>query len=203
MTLHAGELVGVAAIEGNGQRELLRGIGGVGRRPTHVQVHGRVVFVPEDRGHEALLPEMSLTANYLLGQLDQAPRWLDWPRLTHESTALLEQYDVRGGDADSTAAELSGGNQQKFILGRALERHPDVLVVENPTRGLDLLATAAIHRALRRAADNGACVVVHASDLDEVLAIADRLLVMSNGVVRELPIDTPRDAVGDAMLGLA
>ena len=203
IVLHAGELIGVAAIEGNGQRELLRGIAGVIQATTPMTVHGSVAFVPEDRGEEALLPALSLTANYLLGQLHQAPHLLNWPQMEGETAALLQSYDVRGGTSDTMASMLSGGNQQKFILGRALERHTDVLVLENPTRGLDVLATAAMHQALRRAADNGVCVVVHASDIDEVLALADRVLVVCIGVVREMPADTPRDRVGDAMLGLS
>ena len=109
---------------------------------------------------------------------------------------------MRGGDADTPAASLSGGNQQKLIFARVLERSPKVLVVEDPTRGLDVQATAAIHERLRAAAASGAAVIVHSSDLDEVVEIADRLFVMANGTLTELPIDTPRDVVGDAMLAV-
>lgn len=201
--LHSGEIIGIAAIEGNGQRELMRAIGGVTTNATDPVVSGEVVFVPEDRTREALIVDFSLSANYLLGNLDQAPRLLDWPQVQLSTAALLARYDVRAGATTDPAASLSGGNQQKFILGRALERRPDVLVVENPTRGLDVVATATIHAALREAADRGACVLVHSSDLDEMMLLADRLLVMTNGMVRELPIDAARDVVGDAMLGLA
>jgi simple sugar transport system ATP-binding protein len=200
--LHAGEIVGIAAIEGNGQRELLRAIGGLRRMPA-VEVTGSVAFVPEDRSREALIPAFSLTANLLLGNLDRASCWIDWSRWQRETAALLERHDVRAGGVTDSAASLSGGNQQKFIIARALARRPDVLVVEHPTRGLDVTATAATRSALREAAASGSCVVIHDADLDEVLALATRLLVISNGVVRELAIDTPRAAVGDAMLGLA
>lgn len=201
--LHAGQVIGIAAIEGNGQRELLRAIGGMHQDPDHVTVHGSVALVPEDRTGEALIGDFSLSANFLLGNLDRTPWLIDWAQVHRDTVALLSRYDVRAPGSHSPVASLSGGNQQKFILGRALERRPEVLVVENPTRGLDVLATAAIHLALRQAAEQGSCVVVHSSDLDEVLALADRLLVVVRGEVRELPRDTPRDAVGDAMLGVA
>jgi ABC-type uncharacterized transport system ATPase subunit len=202
IVLLAGELIGVAAIEGNGQREILRAVAGLERHPSVLRVHGSVAFVPEDRTNEALIGSFSLTANFLLGNLDRAARLIDWPLFRRRTAALIERYDVRGGTVDDAIDILSGGNQQKFILGRALERRPDVLVVENPTRGLDVLASATIHAALREAADQGSCVVVHSSDLDEVLALADRLLVLYKGEVRELPVDTSRDVVGDAMLGV-
>lgn len=203
LPLHGGEIIGIAAIEGNGQRELMRAIGGMQPDASLASAHGIVAFVPEDRTSEALIGDFSLTANLLLGNLDRAPRWLDWQHLDQVTENLLARHDVRAAGVSSPAASLSGGNQQKFILGRALDRRPDILVAENPTRGLDLLASASVHHALRQAAQQGSCVVLHSTDLDEVLALADRLLVVANGVVRELPIDTPRDAVGDAMLGLA
>src|SRR5690606_32288672 len=156
-----------------------------------------VAFVPEDRTTEALLGDFSLTANMLLANLDRTPRWLDWKQLDHDTAALLTRHDVRAAGVESRASSLSGGNQQKFILGRALDRRPDVLVAENPTRGLDILASATVHDALRSAAEQGCCVILHSTDLDELLSLADRLLVMNNHVVRELPFDTPRDAVGD------
>jgi ABC-type uncharacterized transport system ATPase subunit len=201
--LHAGEIVGIASIEGNGERALLRAIGGATPRDNLVTVHGSVDLVPEDRIGEALIGHFTLSANLLLGNLDRSPRLIDWPKVRRDTEAVIARYDVRTSGPDAPVATLSGGNQQKFILGRALERRPDVLVVENPTRGLDVVATAAIHHALREAADEGRCVIVHSSDLDEVLLLADRLLVLVRGELRELPVDTPREVVGDAMLGIA
>jgi len=202
--IRAGEIVGVAAVEGNGQRALLRAIAGLDEaapRGGTLDVTGPVAFVPEDRTTEGIIPTLTLTENVLLGD-GAAKWWLDWPALRTRTTALLESFDVRGGDADTPAASLSGGNQQKLIFARVLERAPRVLVVEDPTRGLDVQATAAIHERLRAAAAGGAAVIVHSSDLDEVLELADRLFVMANGRLTELPIDTPRDVVGDAMLGV-
>jgi simple sugar transport system ATP-binding protein len=202
LALHRGEVVGVAAIEGNGQRELLRTIAGVERSRHDVRRTGSVGFIPEDRTTEALIPAWSLAENHLLGNLDRAPRWLDWGATAREAAELIAAHDVRNAAPGSTAASLSGGNQQRFVLGRALARAPAVLVAEDPARGLDASATAALHRRIREAAAAGACVVVHASDLDELLAVSDRLLVMHRGSVRELPLPASRDAVGDAMLGL-
>jgi simple sugar transport system ATP-binding protein len=201
ITLHAGELVGLAAIEGNGQRELLRTMAGQETLPG-VSVQGTVGLIPEDRGTEGLIGGFSLTENLLLAEVRGGPAWLDWPALAARTGELLAAWDVRGGSPSSSARSLSGGNQQKFVLGRTLVRDPELVVAVDPTRGLDVAATQAIHDRLRAAAQTGACVVVHASDLDEVMVLADRLLVMHDGVVRELPRDSPRAAVGDAMLGL-
>ncbi len=202
--IREGEIVGVAAVEGNGQRALLRAIAGLDEVATKggsLQVTGPVAFVPEDRTTEGIIPTLTLTENVLLGDRD-APWWLDWPALRTRTTALLGSFDVRGGDAETPAASLSGGNQQKLIFARVLDRSPRVLVVEDPTRGLDVQATAAIHARLCAAAASGAAVMVHSSDLDEVLELADRLFVMTNGTLTELPITTPREVVGDAMLGV-
>lgn len=203
IALRRGDVVGVAAVEGNGQRELLRTIAGVEATRHDVTVHGSVGFIPEDRSTEALIPELTLTENYLLGQYPGAPRWLAWDAVAARTAALLDRHQVKADGPRALAGSLSGGNQQRFILGRTLEQAPAVLVAEDPTRGLDLGATAELHRRLREAAQLGACVVVHASDLDELLGIADRILVVQAGVVRELPVTSSRDAVGDAMLGLA
>jgi simple sugar transport system ATP-binding protein len=114
---------------------------------------------------------------------------------------MLTAYDVRAPGPDTEAHQLSGGNQQKLVLARALEARPSTLLVENPTRGLDLAATAAVHDRLRRAREEGIAVVVYSSDLDEILELGcDRLLVVCRGRVGELPPQTPRGVVGEAML---
>ena len=203
--LRAGEIAGVAAIEGNGQRELLRAIAGLADVRVvggTLEVTGPVGFVPEDRTTEGIIPDFTLTENLLLGATASTGRWLDWAALQARSRELLAEFDVRGADAGSLAATLSGGNQQKLVFARVLARKPRVLIAEDPTRGLDVQATAAIHDRLRAAAAAGAAVIVHSSDLDEVLELADRLLVMVNGQLTELSVGTSRDAVGDAMLGL-
>ena len=201
LVLHSGDVVGIAAIEGNGQRDLLRAIAGY-RALAGLEVEGTTGLVPEDRGLEGLIGGFTLTENLLLAEVRDGPAWLGWRALEERTATLLTRWDVRGGTPRSAASALSGGNQQKFILGRTLGQAPDVVVAEDPTRGLDVAATAEVHARLRTAAAEGACVVVHASDLDEVRSLATRLLVMHEGVVRELPRDTPRASVGDAMLGL-
>ncbi|MDX2208011.1 MAG: ATP-binding cassette domain-containing protein [Gemmatimonadales bacterium] len=202
LTFRAGEIVGIAAIDGNGQRSLLRTIGGVATAPG-VTVNGSVKFIPEDRTTEALIGDFTLVENLLLGTPAARRHWIDWRTARADTAALMDAWDVRASDPDVPAAALSGGNQQKFVMARALADSPAVLVAEDPTRGLDVKASAAIHARLRAAADGGAAVIVHAADLDEVRALADRLLVMVAGRLTELPRDTQRDLVGDAMLGLA
>jgi simple sugar transport system ATP-binding protein len=114
---------------------------------------------------------------------------------------MLAAHDVRARGPDTEAHQLSGGNQQKLVLARALEARPSLLLVENPTRGLDLAATAAVHDRLRQARAEGLAVVVYSSDLDEVLELGcDRLLVVWRGRVAELPPQASRTIVGAAML---
>ncbi len=201
----AGELVGIAAVEGNGQRELLRAVAGIAPRPD-VTVAGTVAFVPEDRAAEGLIPELSLTENVVLGLGNDAP-WIrgplvDWPAARQRTAELLAQHEVRAAGPDAAARSLSGGNQQKVIMARAFERRPAVLVAENPTRGLDIRATAEVHRRLREAAAGGMAVLVWSSVLDEVLELADRVLVVHAGVVREAPRGADRATIGAMMLGV-
>jgi general nucleoside transport system ATP-binding protein len=119
---------------------------------------------------------------------------------------LMRVFDVRAPNARVQVRALSGGNQQKLVLARELAAlpdapAPDALVVENPTRGLDVRATADVHRRLREACARGAAVVIYSSDLDEVLGLASRVFVLFDGDLREMPLD--RDAIGRAMLGLS
>jgi simple sugar transport system ATP-binding protein len=120
--------------------------------------------------------------------------------------ALIQAFDVRAPSARVPMRALSGGNQQKLVLARELDEEGDAgagplaIVAENPTRGLDVRATAEVHTRLRAARDRGAAVVVYSSDLDEVISLATRVLVTFAGTVREVPLE--RDAVGRAMLGL-
>ena len=205
LEIRAGEIVGVAAIDGNGQRELLRAIAGVDdAKLAHAVLDaiGPVAFIPEDRTSEGLIGSFTLAENFVLGAPAVLGPWLDWNDISKRTDELLRSHDVRAANAGVTAATLSGGNQQKFIFARATAGSPRVIVAEDPTRGLDIMATAAIHQRLRDAAHNGAAVIVHSSDLDEVLAVANRLLVVARGEVRELPVTAPRELIGDAMLAL-
>jgi len=191
-----GELVGIAAVLGNGQRELLRSI-----------ARGRgTAFVPEDRTIEGLIGVMSVTENMVLG-LDTDPRWargarLDWNAARARTAELIERFGIRAPGPDAPAGTLSGGNQQKVVLARALEQGPHLLVAENPTRGLDIQATVEIHDRLRAAAAQGVAVLVYSTDLDEVLELSQRVLVVHAGKVREAPKGADRRVVGEMMLGV-
>ncbi|HLG06979.1 MAG TPA: hypothetical protein VI383_12620, partial [Gemmatimonadales bacterium] len=205
-----GELVGVAAIEGHGHRDLLRSIAGVGQGfgSESVAVTGPVAFVPEDRTTEGLIGEMSVAENLVLGQ-DAEPRWsrggwIRWDAVRSHASLVMDAFRVQAPSPDAPAATLSGGNQQKLMLGRVLGREPlpRILVAENPTRGLDIRATAEVQERLREAARAGVAVLVYSSDLDEVLDLADRVLVVREGRVREAPAGASRRVVGEMMLGL-
>ena len=201
--VRAHEITGVAAIEGSGQRELLRALAG------RLRIHAgtldrpiRVGFVPEDRHGEALLLDRSLVENIALRDAGARRGVLPWRALRERTAALMAAFDVRAPNEQSIVRTLSGGNQQKLVLAREMEdeNYPVAIVLENPTRGLDVRATAEVHARLRAARDRGAAVIVYSSDLDEVLALSTRVLVMHAGSVREVVRE--RDAVGRAMLGL-
>jgi ABC-type uncharacterized transport system ATPase subunit len=202
-SIHAGELAGMAAIEGNGQRELLRAIAGVDDVEVvagTLEVANPVGFIPEDRTTEGLIPSFTLAENLLLGTLDRSTWWLNWKATTERTRELLATHDIRASDPQVRAGNLSGGNQQKLVFAMALARAPRVIVAENPTRGLDVQATGAIHERLRAGARNGAAIVMHSSDVDEVLALADRTLVVARGRVEVLAGSPSREVVGEAML---
>jgi simple sugar transport system ATP-binding protein len=117
------------------------------------------------------------------------------------TAALIDRQQVQAIGPDALISTLSGGNQQRLVLARELAADPVLVVADQPTRGLDVRATADVHRRLREARDRGAAVVVHSSDLDEVLALADRIVVAAGGAVHAVERD--RDRVGRAMLGFA
>jgi ABC-type uncharacterized transport system ATPase subunit len=160
--------------------------------------------VPEDRTTEGLIPELTLTENVVLGSRSDDP-WLrrgriDWRVARARTGTLLKEFDVAAPGPEAPASTLSGGNQQKLVMARELARDPRVVVAENPTRGLDIRATEAIHARLRAAAAGGAAVLVYSSDLDEVLALADRVLVASRGTLSEAPAGARRAEVGELMV---
>jgi simple sugar transport system ATP-binding protein len=204
-TVGAGEIVGVAALEGQGQHELLRAIAG-----RHPVATGRLVtpanvgLIPEDRQRDGLILDFPLYENLALRGAGERHGRMAWPALRDRTRHLLATYDVRAPSETVLAETLSGGNQQKLVLARELDVSGDdtvaALVAENPTRGLDIQATAAVHERLRAARDAGMAIVLYASDLDEVLALADRVLVIAQRQVREVTGD--RVVIGRAMLGL-
>ena len=199
--IHEGEIVGIAAVEGAGHHELLRALAGRLEPATGTLTRpGNIGFIPEDRHRDALILDFSLTENVALRGAGARRGSADWDGTEARTRRLLDEFDVRAQSAQATASTLSGGNQQKLVLARELDESPAVLIAENPTHGLDIQSSAMIHERLRRAAAAGTAVVVHSSDLDELMALASRILVVYAGTVHEVPHD--RDAAGRGMLGL-
>ncbi len=210
----AGEIVGVAGVEGAGQRELLRALAGrLSPESGRLERPERVGFVPEDRHHDAVLLDRTLAENVALRGAGARTGTVAWRQVRETTSELIRAFDVRAAGPDSAMRTLSGGNQQKLLLARELDARADLtaperdtrvgvpraIVLENPTRGLDVRATDAVHARLREARDQGAAIVVYSSDLDEVLALATRVYVAYAGVLTEIPCE--RDAVARAMLG--
>jgi general nucleoside transport system ATP-binding protein len=200
LAIHAGEIVGVAGVAGSGVHELLRAF--AGRAVITAGVLNRpdeVGFVPEDRHRDALVLSFSLAENVALRGASARRGLMRWPAIEARTRALITDFDVRATGPRDTAATLSGGNQQKLVLARELGDAPALLVIENPTRGLDLRASADVHDRLRHARESGTAILLHSSDLDEVLALADRVVVTHAGVLAEVERD--HDRIGQAMLG--
>ena len=200
----AGEIVGIAGVEGSGQRELLRAV--AGRLPVasgRLERPATVGFVPEDRHRDAVLLDRSLVENVALRGAGMRRGLIQWSAVGARTESLMRAFDVRAGGPRAPMRTVSGGNQQKLVLARELDLEesnlPRAIVVENPTRGLDVRATAEVHDRLLKARDTGAAVVLYSSDIDEVLMLANRVLVVYAGTVREAIAD--RDVVGRLMLG--
>lgn len=196
-----GEIVGIAAVEGNGERELLRIISGraVGESGT-IRLPARIGYIPQDRRADAIADELTLTENVALAGAGARGGWIDWSSMRARTERVMGHFDVRASGATARAFTLSGGNQQRLVLARELDDDPSLVVADQPTRGLDLRATAEVHDRLRQARASGAAVVLHSADLDEVLALSDRVVVVVSGRLTE--IKGTRDAIGQAMLGI-
>jgi len=196
------EIVGVAAVEGSGHRALLAALASLRRISIgELQLPARIAFVPADRQRDALIGEFSIVENVALFGLGAAVGRMNWGAIAERARKLIERFSIAAASETVAAGTLSGGNQQRLVVARALERPVDLVVADNPTRGLDVQASAFVHDQLRRAAAGGAAVVLHSSDLDEVLALATRVLVVFHGEVRECAVD--RNIIGRAMLGAA
>jgi simple sugar transport system ATP-binding protein len=202
--IEAGEIVGIAAVEGSGQHELLRALAGrLSIATGNLKAPAAVGFVPEDRHRDAVLLDRRLVDNVALRGAGTRRGRIDWSAFGVRTEALMRAFDVRAAGPNARMRTLSGGNQQKLVLAREFDVQdltgPRAIVVENPTRGLDVRATADVHARLRAARDAGAAVVLYSSDIDEVLLLANRVLVVFTGTVREAPAD--REVVGRLMLG--
>jgi simple sugar transport system ATP-binding protein len=199
--VHAGEIVGIAGVEGAGQHTLLRVIAGRVKPASGQLIRPPdVAFIPEDRHNEALVLDFSLAENVALRGAGERRGLMPWPTVRRRTAMLMEQFDVRASSSLTRARTLSGGNQQRLILARELDGQPPLVVAENPTRGLDVRATSDVHERLRTASAAGAAVVLYSSDLDEVLALAMRVIAVHAGSTREVAPE--RDLVGRAILGV-
>nr|HEX4317672.1 ATP-binding cassette domain-containing protein [Kofleriaceae bacterium] len=218
LTVARGELVGIAGVDGNGQRELALAIAGLVRATGHLRLGDRdatawtagqrlargLAHVPEDRHDGGLWLSATVADNLALGRRDITGGFrVDAARIRAHATAQIAALDIRPPDPDAIARTLSGGNQQKIVIARELSR-PDVvaIVAAQPTRGVDLGASANIHDRLRAAARAGAGVLVISADLDELLALCDRVAVMLRGrIAGELAGDALRAADARGRLG--
>ena len=197
VTLAAGEILGIAGVDGNGQRELVEILAGV-RAPTAGRVHvvphrPAMAVIPHNRDLDGLILEMPLWENLMLAQplRDRFTRrgWLQRAGALGYCGELLEHFRIRSAGAASTAMSLSGGNRQRLTVARALAGAPRVLVAHDVCRGLDLRATADVHRMLLEFAAAGGAVLLISSDLDELLALSTRLAVLCRGRIIALPAD--------------
>jgi simple sugar transport system ATP-binding protein len=194
----AGEIVGIAALEG-GAAWLLRILAG---RLTPMQgrrvLPERIGFIAEDRQHDGLAATFTLYENVALKDIGKRKGRIRWPAIRQQTLSLIERFDVRTGGIDMRAQNLSGGNQQKLVLARELNDNPNAIIAENPTRGLDINAASIIREHLRRARNAGAAVVLYSSDIDELVELADRVLVLREGTLIKVPLEP--GAIGNALL---
>ena len=196
----AGEIIGLAGVEGSGVHELLRLLAGRMAPSSGVAtLPPRIGFIPEDRVRDAVIEEFTLTENVALRGAGARRGRMPWPAIAALTAGLMERHDVRAPSPATRAGALSGGNQQKFVVGRELDEHPALVVAENPVRGLDIRATAHVLRELAGSATAGSAVVFYSADIDELLPIADRMLVVFAGRVREVAVE--RAAVANALVG--
>jgi general nucleoside transport system ATP-binding protein len=219
--VRAGEIVGIAGVDGNGQTELIDALTGL-HHPTSGTVHvagedltgasakhaldAGLGHIPEDRQRRGLVLQFTLAENIALHEYDHEPDskfgWLRPGVLIARARGLLRAFDVRGGGPQTRASALSGGNQQKVVLAREIERDPKVLIAAQPTRGLDVGAIEFVHRRLIEERDEGRAILLISLELDEILSLSDRIFVIYDGAfVGEFTPDATEEELGLAMIG--
>ncbi|MDQ2910001.1 MAG: ABC transporter ATP-binding protein [Actinomycetota bacterium] len=219
--VRGGEIVGIAGVEGNGQSELIEAITGLRHAESgSIKVAGRelvnasarktldagVGHIPEDRQRRGLILDFSIAENIALHDYCYPPDsrwgWLFPRRLVERARALIEEFDIRGGGPGTRASALSGGNQQKLVAAREVARDPKVLVAAQPTRGLDVGAIEYLHRRLVEERDEGRAILLVSLELDEVISLSDRMLVVYEGeIVGRHGPDATEEEIGLEMLG--
>ncbi|MFJ6901032.1 ABC transporter ATP-binding protein [Streptomyces hokutonensis] len=223
-TIHAGEVMGIAGVEGNGQTELIDALIGLKNADsgtiaflgeditpwaTRKRREAGIGYIPEDRHRHGLLLEAPLWENRILGHVTETPNakgvWLDIKGAQADTRRIVEEYDVRTPGIDVTAASLSGGNQQKLIVGREMSHTPKFLIAAHPTRGVDVGAQAAIWDHVRAARREGLAVLLISADLDELIGLSDTLRVIYDGrlVADADPATVTPEELGSAMTGAA
>ena len=222
--LNSSEILGIAGVEGNGQRELVETIIGIhdiesgeillkdqilNNLGTRERLEMGISFIPEDRQAQALIMDMTLTENVILGRqsLKKYKTNISTRNLASadlESKQIVESYEVKTPSTNTIATALSGGNQQKFVVGREIEDNPDLLIASQPTRGIDIGAQALIWEKLKESRDNGLGVLLISADLEELIGLSDRILVFYQGkIVTELDTkDITPEILGSYMTGL-
>nr|WP_223182992.1 MULTISPECIES: ABC transporter ATP-binding protein [unclassified Streptomyces] len=224
LTIHKGEILGIAGVEGNGQTELIEALMGmalpdagvitldgedISRTSVRKRREGGIGYIPEDRHRHGLLLEAPLWENRILGHVTEAPNSrrgiLDLKAAREDTERIVREYDVRTPGIDVTAASLSGGNQQKLIVGREMSHGPKFLIAAHPTRGVDVGAQAQIWDAIRDARREGLAVLLISADLDELIGLSDTLRVMYRGrlVADADPATITPEQLGSAMTGAA
>jgi ABC-type uncharacterized transport system ATPase subunit len=221
-TIHKGEVLGIAGVEGNGQAELVETIMGMRKATTgNIELAGQnlsswdtrerreagIGYIPEDRHRHGLLLDSPLWENRILGHQTLEPSvkgmWINKPGAREDTKRIVEEYDVRTPGVDTFARALSGGNQQKMIVGREMSSDPHLLIASHPTRGVDVGAQAAIWEHIKKARRKGLAVLLISADLDELIGLSDRIMVILRGeLVAEFDprTVTPQD-LGTAMTG--
>lgn len=222
LEVRAGEVVGIAGIDGNGQSELIQAITGlrkvksgsitikgeevVGKTPRKI-TEMKVSHVPEDRHRDGLVLQMSVAENIALQTYYKEPNSkngiLNYNIINEKARQLMEEFDVRGASELVPSKALSGGNQQKAIIAREIDRNPDLLIVSQPTRGLDVGAIEYIRKRLIAERDKGKAVLVVSFELDEILDVSDRIAVIHDGTIHGIvdPATTNKQELGVLMAG--
>jgi simple sugar transport system ATP-binding protein len=219
--VRAGEIVGIAGVDGNGQTELIDALTGLqkidsgaatitGHRLAHANARAAldagIGHIPEDRQRRGLVLEFSIAENIALHDYAKPPDarcgWIFPRRMVERARSLIREFDVRGGGPLTRAGGLSGGNQQKLVAAREIARDPKVLIAAQPTRGLDVGAIEYLHRRLVAERDEGRAILLVSLELDEILSLSDRILVMYEGeIVGEHSGEVSEEQIGFEMLG--
>ena len=221
LKLHKNEILGIAGVQGNGQTELIEALTGLrsvssgkisyfGKEyknfsPRKIHQLG-VRHIPEDRQKQGLIGEFSLTENSILNTYYEEEFsyniTLNWTNAKIEAKKIIEKFDVRTNSENINANKLSGGNQQKLLIGREMSRSINLLIASQPTRGVDVGSIEYIHNQIVFARNKGIGVILNSTELEEIIALSDRIIVFFEGkVIAEFPSDTDPNIIGLAMAG--